>query len=142
MGSTPRKSTMDQPSSEAEYEESSGNTPESGSETVTAAREDADVSPNGTESASADRHVDITYQAHGTSGTATRVNAATLPWRTTVDVPLGQEPTISIVLGEKGGQARCPLFIRGQHVQNGTTTGVFGRATCAGQLPHQDPRES
>ncbi|MFD4977746.1 hypothetical protein [Streptomyces sp. NPDC058424] len=194
MGSTPRKSTMDQPSSEAECEESSGNTPESGSETVTAAREDADVSPNGTESASADRHslraaliaggaalaacaglvlygvlntgksggtaehrvpaapvtyevtgegiVDITYQAHGTSGTATRVNAATLPWRTTVDVPLGQEPTISIVLGEKGGQARCPLFIHGQHVQNGTTTEVFGRATCAGQLPHQDPRES
>ncbi|MGW4825057.1 hypothetical protein ACWEP4_40645 [Streptomyces sp. NPDC004227] len=196
MGSTPRKSTMDQPSSEAEYEESSGNTPESGSETAMAARGDADALSNGTEStcASADRHslraaliagsaalaacaglvlygvlntgksggtaehrvpaasvtyevtgegiVDITYQARSTSGTATRVNAAPLPWRTTVDVPLGQEPTISIVLGEKGGQARCTLSIRGQHVQSGTATSVFGRATCAGQLSHQDPPES
>ncbi|MEV5011560.1 hypothetical protein [Streptomyces sp. NPDC055692] len=194
MDSTPRKSTTDQPSSEAEHEESSGNTSESGSETVIAAREDDGASPNGAESASADRHslrgaliaggaavaacaglvlygvlntgnsgdtaehhvpaapvtyevtgegiVDITYQARSTSGTATRVNAATLPWRTTVDVPLGQEPTINIVLGEKGGQARCALAIRGQHIQSGTATGVFGRATCAGQLPHQDPPEN
>ncbi|MFJ2722877.1 hypothetical protein [Streptomyces sp. NPDC087437] len=196
MGSTPRKSTMDQPSSEAEYEGSSGNAPES--ETAMAAREDADASPNGTEStsASADRHslraaliacgavlaacaglvlygvlntgksggtaehpvpaaaapvtyevtgegiVDITYQARSTSGTATRVNAATLPWRTTVDVPLGQEPTINIVLGQKGGQARCALAIRGQHIQGATATGAFGRATCAGQLPHEDAPES
>ncbi|MFD4975712.1 hypothetical protein [Streptomyces sp. NPDC058424] len=196
MVSTPRKSTTDQPSSEAEYEESSGNTPDSGSETVMAVREDDGASPSGAESASAsaDRHslrgaliaggavlaacaglvlygvlntgksggtaehrvpaapvtyevtgegiVDITYQARSTSGTATRVNAATLPWRTTVDVPLGQEPTINIVLGEKGGQARCVLSIRGQHVQSGTATGVFGRATCAGQLPHEDAPES
>ncbi|MFB6962842.1 hypothetical protein ACFCYB_39200 [Streptomyces sp. NPDC056309] len=195
MGSTPRKSTTDQPPSEAEHEESSGNTPKTGSGTVMAAREDADASPSDAESASAsaDRNslrgaliaggaalaacaglvlygvlntgnsgdtaehrvpaapvtyevtgegiVDITYQARNTSGTATRVNAATLPWRTTVDVPLGQEPTINIVLGQNGGQARCALAIRGQHIQSATATGAFGRATCAGQLPHEDAPE-
>jgi hypothetical protein len=58
-----------------------------------------------------------------------------LPWRQTVDVPLGKDPIVSIVLGEKGGQARCALAIRGQHVQSATASGRFGRATCTGTLP-------
>lgn len=79
--------------------------------------------------------VDITYQARSASGDATVVKAAALPWRRTVDVPLGKEPTIGIVLGEKGGQARCTLAVRGKHVQSATATGTFGRATCSGMLP-------
>ncbi|MGC9542533.1 hypothetical protein [Streptomyces sp. UG1] len=75
---------------------------------------------------------DITYQARNETGEATVVKATTLPWRKTVDVPLGQEPVISIVLGEKGGQARCTLAISGKHVQSATATGTFGRATCTG----------
>jgi hypothetical protein len=55
---------------------------------------------------------DITYQARNTSGKATVVEAATLPWHTTVDVPLGQHPSVSIVLTQQGGQARCTLTIR------------------------------
>ncbi|MBQ0983428.1 hypothetical protein KBZ10_02535 [Streptomyces sp. F63] len=78
---------------------------------------------------------DITYQARNTSGEAVVVKGATLPWRKTVDVPLGQEPTVSIVLGEKGGQARCALAVRGKHAQSATAVGKFGRATCAGALP-------
>ncbi|MET9971181.1 hypothetical protein ABZZ80_36110 [Streptomyces sp. NPDC006356] len=78
---------------------------------------------------------ELTYQARSSSGEAEVVEAATLPWRKTVDVPLGKEPTISIILGEKGGQARCVLAIRGEHVQSATATGAFGRATCAGSLP-------
>ncbi|MEW2626096.1 hypothetical protein [Streptomyces sp. NPDC048106] len=78
---------------------------------------------------------DITYQARSTSGKATVLQGATLPWRKTVDVPLGQKPIVSIVLGDKGGQARCTLTVRGRHVQSATASGGFGRATCAGALP-------
>jgi hypothetical protein len=78
---------------------------------------------------------DITYQARSTSGEAVVVKAATLPWHKTVNVPLGKDPVVSIVLGENGGQARCALAIRGKHVQSATATGTFGRATCSGTLP-------
>lgn len=78
---------------------------------------------------------DITYQARSETGEAVVVKAATLPWRKTVEVPLGKEPAVSITLGEKGGQARCTLTIRGEYVQGSTATGVFGRATCSGALP-------
>ncbi|WP_235192877.1 hypothetical protein [Streptomyces viridochromogenes] len=77
---------------------------------------------------------DITYQARSETGKATVVKAAALPWRKTVDVPVGQDPIVSIVLTEQGGQARCTLAIRGRHVQTATATGTFGRATCAGAL--------
>ncbi|MFJ4364996.1 hypothetical protein [Streptomyces chartreusis] len=78
---------------------------------------------------------DITFQARSEAGTATVVKAAALPWRKTVDVPVGRDPIVSIVLTEKGGQARCTLAIRGRHVQSATATGTFGRATCTGALP-------
>ncbi|WP_247196021.1 hypothetical protein [Streptomyces sp. GESEQ-35] len=77
---------------------------------------------------------DITYQARDEAGKATVVKAATLPWRRTVDVPLGQDPIVSIVLTANGGQARCTLAIHGRHVQSATATGTFGRATCTGDL--------
>ncbi|MGX4694876.1 hypothetical protein [Streptomyces sp. JNUCC 63] len=85
---------------------------------------------------------DITYQGRSETGQATAVKAATLPWRATVEVPLGQDPTVSIVLDRKGGQARCTLAIRGQHVQSATAAGEFGRATCAGRLPRPDMSEN
>jgi hypothetical protein len=78
---------------------------------------------------------DITYQARSESGEATVVKAATLPWRRTVPVPLGRTPVVSIVLGEKGGQARCAVAVRGRHLQSATASGGFGRATCTGSLP-------
>ncbi|GHB20552.1 hypothetical protein GCM10010377_08160 [Streptomyces viridiviolaceus] len=80
---------------------------------------------------------DIAYQGSSETGQATVVKAATLPWRKTVDVPLGKEPIVNIVLDEQGGQARCTLAVRGQHVQSATATGAFGRTTCVGQLPRQ-----
>ncbi|MFF8981602.1 hypothetical protein ACF08A_33065 [Streptomyces cellulosae] len=78
---------------------------------------------------------DITYQARSESGKAVVVKAATLPWRKTVDVPLGREAVVSITLGEKGGEARCAVAVRGRHVQGATAAGEFGRATCSGTLP-------
>ncbi|MGV9991543.1 hypothetical protein [Streptomyces sp. NPDC003374] len=82
---------------------------------------------------------EITFQSRSGSGKATVVKNATLPWRTTVDVPLGQTPIVSIVLGEEGGQARCSLAVRGRHVQSATASGGFGRATCTGSLPGPNP---
>lgn len=82
--------------------------------------------------------VEISYLARGEDGAATVVRGAELPWRKTVQVPLGKAPTVAIVLGEKGGQAACTLAIRGQHVQRATAMGEFGRATCAGELPADD----
>lgn len=81
---------------------------------------------------------DLSYQARSASGRATVVHAAHLPWHTTVDVPLGQEPIISIVLGAEGGRARCSLAVHGRHVTSSTATGSFGRATCSGVLPSPD----
>ena len=81
---------------------------------------------------------DLTYQARNKTGKATVVQDARLPWRTTVDVPLGREPIVSIVLNKQGGQARCTLAIRGHHIQTATATGTFGRATCSGTLPATD----
>ncbi|MER6633450.1 hypothetical protein ABT301_35440 [Streptomyces sp. NPDC000987] len=78
---------------------------------------------------------DLTYQARSEAGKATVVRGARLPWRRTVEVPVGQNPLISIVLGEDGGTARCALAVRGRYVQSATATGNFGRATCSGSLP-------
>jgi len=78
---------------------------------------------------------DLTFQARSESGTATVVRAARLPWHRTVEVPVGRDPLISIVLGKDGGIARCALAVRGHHVQSATATGNFGRATCSGALP-------
>lgn len=82
--------------------------------------------------------VEISYLAQSEDGAATVVRDAELPWKQTVEVPLGQAPTVAIVLGEKGGQAACTLAIRGKHVQRATAMGEFGRATCAGELPAED----
>ncbi|MFD0427606.1 hypothetical protein ACFQ60_03615 [Streptomyces zhihengii] len=81
--------------------------------------------------------VEIAYLARSESGTATVVRDAELPWRTTVRVPLGQEPSVAITLGEKGGRAVCTLAVRGEHVQLATASGGYGRATCAGTLPRR-----
>ncbi|WP_432071993.1 hypothetical protein [Streptomyces wuyuanensis] len=81
--------------------------------------------------------VDISYRTLGASGAdaAATASKVRLPWKKTVDVPLGKEPVVSIVLDEQGGRARCALAIRGKHVQSSTASGEFGRATCTGELP-------
>ncbi|MFF3467709.1 hypothetical protein [Streptomyces sp. NPDC002619] len=80
---------------------------------------------------------DLTYQARSETGKATVVQDSRLPWHKTVQVPLGQDPLISLVLDEHGGTARCTLAIRGHHAQSATATGAFGRATCSSPLPNR-----
>ncbi|MFE1587831.1 MmpS family transport accessory protein [Streptomyces sp. NPDC058737] len=82
-----------------------------------------------------DGTAEISYLGPDEDGRATVVRDAELPWKHTVRVPLGETPTVAVVLGEKGGQAACTLAIRGQHVQRATAVGEFGRATCSGELP-------
>lgn len=89
--------------------------------------------------------VDITYRALNTSGNADKAATATtvrLPWKKSVQVPLGKDPIVSITLGEDGGRARCALTIRGRHVQSATASGEFGRATCQGELPASEATQS
>ena len=78
---------------------------------------------------------ELSYLARSESGKATMEKRVALPWKKTVQVPLGKAPTIGLVLDDKGGQASCSLAIRGKHVQLATASGSYGRATCTGQLP-------
>ncbi|MFJ9871118.1 hypothetical protein [Streptomyces sp. NPDC101165] len=82
---------------------------------------------------------DIAYQGRSEAGTATVDRAVALPWRKTVQVPLGKPPLVSITLGEKGGQASCSLAVRGRHVQTASAYGRFGRATCQAELNSPEP---
>lgn len=79
--------------------------------------------------------VEISYLARSESGSATVVKNAALPWTKTVQVPLGKDPTVAIVLDDQGGQATCTLAVRGAHVQRATAGGTYGRATCSSPLP-------
>ncbi|MCX5202942.1 hypothetical protein OG897_15975 [Streptomyces sp. NBC_00237] len=78
---------------------------------------------------------DITYLATSETGTATTEKAAALPWKKTVQVPLGQEPVVKIQLPQQGGTATCALAVRDQHQQRATASGPYGRTTCAAVLP-------
>ncbi|WP_369248744.1 hypothetical protein [Streptomyces sp. R41] len=89
-----------------------------------------------------DGTADITYQARSESGDAVVADEVTLPWKKTVNVPLGKAPLVTITLGEKGGRASCQLAIRGKHVQTATAFGKFGRATCQGELPSPEPSDA
>jgi hypothetical protein len=84
----------------------------------------------------------LSYQGASEQGVAETVSGARLPWKKTIEVPLGQNPVISITLGEQGGQARCAVAVRGRHVQSATASGEFGRATCSAPLPAPAPEAS
>ncbi|MER6072748.1 hypothetical protein ABT187_28665 [Streptomyces sp. NPDC001817] len=81
--------------------------------------------------------VTLTVEGRGTAdvnwSTATGGKAAqtTLPWHTTVQAPTGRrEVTLSLVLGQHGGQATCSIAIDGRRVNSSLAQGKFGRATC------------
>ncbi|MFI0977154.1 hypothetical protein ACH4SP_09010 [Streptomyces sp. NPDC021093] len=78
---------------------------------------------------------DITYLATSEQGTATTEKAATLPWKKTVQVPLGKSPVVKVQLPQQGGTATCALAIRDQHQQRATASGAYGRTTCTAPLP-------
>ncbi|MEV6655329.1 MmpS family transport accessory protein [Streptomyces sp. NPDC051219] len=77
---------------------------------------------------------DISYLGAGGSTRANIAKNAQLPWKKTVNVPIGKAPIVNVTLGEKGGQASCTLTIRSQQVQQSTASGEFGRTTCSAEL--------
>ncbi|MEV0775966.1 hypothetical protein ACIBLA_09735 [Streptomyces sp. NPDC050433] len=79
--------------------------------------------------------VKIDFIAHGKQAKSLTLSGSELPWRKDVKVPLGTEPTVSIVLDGKGGDAGCAVAVRGKHAQRSTATGPYGRATCSAPLP-------
>ncbi|MEV6421273.1 MmpS family transport accessory protein [Streptomyces sp. NPDC051662] len=79
--------------------------------------------------------VKIDFIAHGKQAESLTLSGSELPWRKDVKVALGTEPTVSIVLDGKGGDAGCAIAVRGNHVQRSTATGAYGRATCSAPLP-------
>ncbi|MER6104925.1 MmpS family transport accessory protein [Streptomyces sp. NPDC001832] len=81
---------------------------------------------------------EISYLARSEVGNATVVSDVALPWKKSVQVPLGKAPVVNITLNEQGGQASCTLAIRGKHVQRATVMGEYGRATCTSELPAAD----
>ncbi|MEV7224178.1 MmpS family transport accessory protein [Streptomyces sp. NPDC093681] len=53
-----------------------------------------------------DGAAEISYLGPDEDGRATVVRDAELPWKHTVQVPLGETPTVAVVLGEDGGAGR------------------------------------
>ncbi|MBW1596654.1 MmpS family transport accessory protein [Streptomyces sp. JJ38] len=79
--------------------------------------------------------VDISYSS-GEDGTAETVRGAELPWSADVHVtPAGGPATVTVVLGERGGEAGCTVAVAGQHRQRSTAFGEFGRASCSAEVP-------
>ncbi|MEU6063158.1 hypothetical protein ABZ864_01285 [Streptomyces sp. NPDC047082] len=89
-----------------------------------------------------DGTADIAYQGRSEAGSATVDRAVALPWKKTVEVPLGRSPLVSITLGEKGGRASCSLAVRGKHVQTASAYGKFGRATCQAEVGSPTPQQA
>ncbi|WP_433452071.1 hypothetical protein ACQPXS_28455 [Streptomyces sp. CA-142005] len=89
-----------------------------------------------------DGTADIAYQGRSEAGSVTVDRAVALPWKKTVDVPLGRPPLVSITLGAKGGRASCSLAVRGRHVQTASAYGKFGRATCQAELASPAPAKT
>ncbi|MEU8888722.1 hypothetical protein [Streptomyces sp. NPDC048442] len=82
---------------------------------------------------------DITYLATSEQGTATTEKAISLPWKKTVQVPLGKDPSVKVQLPQQGGEATCTLAIRDQHKQRATASGAYGRTTCTTSLDTARP---
>ncbi|MCZ7416993.1 MULTISPECIES: hypothetical protein [unclassified Streptomyces] len=77
---------------------------------------------------------DISYHA-GDGGAAKTAAATELPWTAEVEVtPDGGPATVTVVLGEEGGEAQCTVAVRGEHRQRSTAFGTFGRATCSAEV--------
>lgn len=78
--------------------------------------------------------VQIDFIAQGRQPKSLTLSGSDLPWRKDVEVALGSEPTVRIVLDGKGGDAQCALSVRGKHAQRSTAVGPYGRATCSAPL--------
>ncbi|MEU3601267.1 hypothetical protein ABZ714_21490 [Streptomyces sp. NPDC006798] len=80
-----------------------------------------------------DGPAEITFRPAGGTAPATVVRDAALPWRTSIRLPVGTPPTVSVVLGDRGTTATCTVTVGGEHVQRAVAMGRYGRTTCGGE---------
>ncbi|MEU1825420.1 hypothetical protein ABZ502_23690 [Streptomyces abikoensis] len=80
---------------------------------------------------------DITYGTGDQKNEATEtVEAPALPWKKKVTMKgVATTPSLSLILGEKGGEARCVITINGKEAKRATAKGEFGTATCVAASP-------
>ncbi|MEV0690929.1 hypothetical protein [Streptomyces sp. NPDC050388] len=80
---------------------------------------------------------------HAETGGGVKTDAAAVGAETTgaqngAGRDAGKAPTVTLVLGERGGRAACTLAIHSGRVQRSTAVGEFGRATGVGEPPAND----
>ncbi|MEU8581751.1 MmpS family transport accessory protein [Streptomyces abikoensis] len=80
---------------------------------------------------------DIAYGIGDQKDEATEtVEAPALPWKKKVTMKgVATAPSLSLILGEKGGEAQCVITINGRVVKRATAEGEFGTATCVAASP-------
>lgn len=59
-----------------------------------------------------------------------------LPWKKKLTMKgIATAPNVSLILGEKGGQADCVITINGKEAKRATAKGEFGTASCVAVSP-------
>uniref|UniRef100_A0AAU2UXG4 MmpS family membrane protein n=1 Tax=Streptomyces sp. NBC_00003 TaxID=2903608 RepID=A0AAU2UXG4_9ACTN len=59
-----------------------------------------------------------------------------LPWKKNLTMNgIATAPNVSLILGEKGGQADCVITINGKEAKRATAKGEFGTASCVAVSP-------
>ncbi|MEV8475509.1 hypothetical protein [Streptomyces sp. NPDC051173] len=80
---------------------------------------------------------DVTYgvDEQGKAATGT-VDDPGLPWKKKVTMKgVATAPSLSLILGEKGGEAQCVITVNGKEAKRATAKGEFGTATCVAASP-------
>ncbi|MFF4607408.1 hypothetical protein ACFY12_32310 [Streptomyces sp. NPDC001339] len=79
----------------------------------------------------------VTYE-EGAKGelSSKDVEAPKLPWKKELTMKgIATSPNVSLMLGEKGGQADCVIYINGKEAKRATAKGEFGTASCTAVSP-------
>jgi hypothetical protein len=74
-------------------------------------------------------NADLSYSTGATATSGTAPHTA-LPWKKTVRAN-GATYTLTVVLGQAGGDASCSISVDGRRLAGSSAHGHFGRATCA-----------
>ncbi|MFI1198195.1 hypothetical protein K2224_20270 [Streptomyces sp. BHT-5-2] len=79
----------------------------------------------------------ITYEDGAKGETSSKdVEAPELPWKKEATMKgIAAAPNVSLMLGEKGGQADCVIYVNGKEAKRATAKGEFGTATCVAVSP-------
>ncbi|GCD42218.1 hypothetical protein [Streptomyces paromomycinus] len=79
----------------------------------------------------------VTYEGGAKRGTSSAsIDDPEVPWKKEVALTgIATSPNVSLMLGEKGGQADCVIYINGKEVKRATARGAFGTASCVAASP-------